>query len=469
MLRELENKLKDIVWRGVLWLRSKAWWQRVRSAVAWAARLGTQGYPPDTRRRLVVMNLIAYLIAFSTAGYALQHLFTDRETYWPVIVINLLLVPTAVAVPFCHRFGELAGGLFILVTEFAALMAFTYYLGRTSGVHIQYFVFAAATFVVFGVHRWRLIVPLVLTALGLHLYAWFNFPPEAAAIPPDPEIVDGIYAQAAGTTVILTAAAVWYAFQLAEHAKAETDALLRNILPDNVVERLKVDPGSGIADSFDDASILFADISGFVALARELGAARTVELLNRIVMRFDALAEEHGVEKIKTIGDAYMVAAGIPEPVPNHTRRLANMGLDMLEILKELRDETGYELRMRVGLASGPVMAGVIGTRKFTYDVWGDAVNLAARLENKSAPGRILICPNCKSRLEGYFDLKKREAIEIKGVGLQETWYILGRREDASEIPKIQSGDEHETKEGRVRKALAWVRRSGLLRAGKNV
>src|SRR5690606_26795518 len=145
------------------------------------------------------------------------------------------------------------------------------------------------------------------------------------------------------------------------------------ILPDTIVERLKAKPAEHVADTFPEASILFADISGFVALARRLGASETVSLLNRLVTVFDDLAERHGVEKIKTIGDAYMVASGIPEPSPDFAHRLARMALAMQDAIEELRTETGHDITMRMGLATGPVMAGVIGRRKFSYDIWGDA------------------------------------------------------------------------------------------------
>ncbi len=400
------------------------------------SRAGTSGYPPDIRRRLVVMNLIAYLIAASTAGYAIQHTFMDFATYAPVIYLNLALVLTAFAVPYSHRYGELAGAFIIILSEFVALTLFTRYLGRDAGVHLQYFVAAAATFVVFGVERWRLIVPLVAVAIGLQTYSWFAYPSEAALIKAPQDVIDSIYTQAAITTGALIAASVYYAFSLAEAAKAETDHLLRNILPDSVVERLKERPGEPIADTIPEASILFADISGFVALARELGAVRIVALLNRLVSEFDALAARHGVEKIKTIGDAYMVAAGVPEPVPDHNVRLARMGLSMLAAVEKVRAETGHDIRMRVGLASGPVMAGVIGTRKFSYDIWGDAVNLAARLEGKSEPGRILVCPACSAALAGTFDLVRHAEIEIKGVGLKDTWFIVSELGVSSKQPQ---------------------------------
>jgi adenylate cyclase len=388
------------------------------------AALGTSAYPPEIRRRLKILNLIAYLIAGSTLVYAIQYAWRDFDTYRPIIYLNLALVLMAILVPLSHRTSEIAGGLLIVVTEYMALMAFTAYLGRPSGIHLQYFVAAAAPFVVFGLERIRLVLVIVVSGTILHLIAWFHFPSSKALIDADAAVLDSLYTHAAITTAGLIAASVWYAFRLVEQARAETDALLHNILPDSVADRLKARPGEIIADSHDEVSVLFADISGFVALARKLGAVGVVQLLNRIVSAFDGLAAVHGVEKIKTIGDAYMAVAGLPEAVPDHTERLVRLGLDMLAVVKGLRDETGLELHLRIGIASGPVMAGVIGTRKFSYDVWGDAVNLAARLEGWSAPGRILICPNCQARLARTMELEPRGRIDIKGVGLQEAWFI---------------------------------------------
>lgn len=413
------------LWRALSWFRSRKLVQKVKAGLRRLSRLGTEGYPPDVQRRLVVMNLIAYLIALTTLGYSVQNTFMDYQKYAPVIWLNLAVFFVAVSVPYWHRYSEVAGALIMLIFEYAALFLFTMYLGNQSGIHLQYFVVAAATFVVFGVERWKLIVPMVVLAIVLHLAAWFLFTPESALIVAEPRIINDLYTQAAITTGALIAATVYYAFSLAEAAKAETEALLRNILPDSVVERLKVAPGEAIADSHDNAAILFTDIKGFVALARKLGPERTVELLNEIVTEFDRLAKRHGVEKIKTIGDAYMAAAGIPDPVPDPTARLARLAIDMQRYVEQLREQSEIELSMRVGLASGPVMAGVIGKQKFTYDVWGDTVNLAARLENQSQPGRILVCPDCRKHLGDGFHLESYGVIDIKGVGQQETWFLL--------------------------------------------
>jgi len=399
--------------------------QAIGRAIGRLGDAGTAGYPPDVKRRLMILNLICYLIVVSTLVYVLQHFVIDYDVYKPIILINIALVFAAAAVPFAHRINEIAGALIIVIAEWAALIAFSMYLGHHSGVHLQYFVGAAAPFVVLGLQRIWLVAAVILSGLALHLASWFWFPESAALIPADKEVIDSLYVQAAITTVGLIAASVYYAFRLAEQAKAETDNLLRNILPDAIVERLKAKPDAIIADQFNDGSVLFADISGFVALARSLGSANTVALLNEIVTEFDDLAKTHGVEKIKTIGDAYMVASGIPEPRDDHLPQLAKMGVSMLATVQRIAAARNLPLSMRVGLASGPIMAGVIGKQKFSYDVWGDAVNLAARLENLSHPGRILVCPRCKTMLEDAFQFESRGEVEIKGLGSREVFFLI--------------------------------------------
>jgi len=404
--------------------------QRARALLRRLADAGTGGYPPDVKRRLKILNMIAYLIAVTTLIYAIQQAIQDYHSYAPMIVLNLALVLTMLLVPFAHRISEIAGGLLIVGAEYAALIGFGDFFSREGGSQLQYIIAAAAAFVIFGLNRIWLIAGVVGLGLILHLCVWFWFPAEGRISPSEQAVVDSLYVQGAVTTVVLIAASVWYAFSLVERAKAETDAVLRNVLPDAIVERLKASPGTLIADSIEDASVMFADISGFVALSRRLGADQTVDLLSRIVSDFDALAVRHGVEKIKTIGDAYMVVGGLPEPVPDHTARLARMAFDMLDCIARLRSDSGLNLNIRIGVASGPVTAGVIGTKKFSYDVWGDPVNLASRLEGLAAPGRILVCPSCRTKLGDLFAFEARGSIDIKGIGTQETWYLVAASRD---------------------------------------
>ncbi|MFL5178946.1 MAG: adenylate/guanylate cyclase domain-containing protein, partial [Microvirga sp.] len=365
---------------------------------------GTQDYPPKVRRRLMILNAMAYLIAIFSALFALTYAFEDFAAYRWAVAINLGLVAAALCVPFAHRYGETTGAMLIMAAEYAGLFGLVALLGRASGIQLNLVVGAAIGFAVLGLERIRLIAAILLAGFALHVVAWFWFPTGLAGAPA-PSFLAQLYLSSALTAFGVTAAVAYYAFRLAARAEAETEALLRNILPDKIVERLKQHPDEPVAESFSEASVLFSDLKSFVPLARSLGPARTVEMLNDLIRRFDKLASEHGVEKIKTIGDAYMVAAGVPEPVPDHAPRLARMGLAMLQATEELAREFDAPLHLRIGIASGPVTAGVIGAKRLTYDVWGDTVNLASRLEGQSTPGRVLVAKATKARLDRLFQL----------------------------------------------------------------
>ena len=183
-------------------------------------------------------------------------------------------------------------------------------------------------------------------------------------------------------------------------AHATSERLLLNILPESVAQRLK-DGETTIADGYDDATVLFADLVGFTPLAASLGPAETVGLLDRLFSAFDLLAERHGLEKIKTIGDAYMVVGGVPVAGADHPERAVAMGLDMLDAVGDLAAAVGRPLDVRIGIHTGPLVAGVIGTRKFIYDLWGDTVNIASRLESHGIPGAIQISDATWSRVRG--------------------------------------------------------------------
>jgi guanylate cyclase len=210
-----------------------------------------------------------------------------------------------------------------------------------------------------------------------------------------------------------------------EQAKAES--LLLNILPRSIAERLK-DDSTTIADQFESASILFADVVDFTPLSERLPAAEVVGILDHLFTHFDGLADRYGLEKIKTIGDAYMVAAGVPTPRPDHAQALAHMALDMREAMHEADDVAHLGLELRIGINSGPVVAGVIGRKRFLYDLWGDAVNTASRMESHGAPGQIQVTAATRELLEDEFELVPRGSVTIKGKGAIDTWYLVGRK-----------------------------------------
>ena len=211
----------------------------------------------------------------------------------------------------------------------------------------------------------------------------------------------------------------------AEQEKSER--LLLSILPQPIAERLKQNIHT-IADSFAEASVLFADIVGFTEISQQRSAIEVVCLLNQIFSSFDALAARHNIEKIKTIGDAYMVVAGLPVPRPDHALAIAEMALDMQQAIKEFNQETGESIQIRIGISSGPVVAGVIGTKKFSYDLWGDTVNTASRMESQGIPGCIQLTENTQVALEAQYLLEARGPILIKGKGEMLTYLLRGRR-----------------------------------------
>lgn len=211
-----------------------------------------------------------------------------------------------------------------------------------------------------------------------------------------------------------------------EQEKARSETLLLNILPRSIVDRMR-DGEMVIADRISEATILFCDLVGFTMLSQDLAADRMIDFLSRIFSAFDRLAAELGVEKIKTIGDAYMVAAGIPEAQSDHADRIAVLAPRMLEAVSAIAAATELELAARIGIHSGPITAGVIGTHKFIYDVWGDTVNTASRMESHSLPGRIQVSAATRAALGERFKLERRGLIEVKGKGMMETYFLNGR------------------------------------------
>ena len=210
-----------------------------------------------------------------------------------------------------------------------------------------------------------------------------------------------------------------------EHKRVEM--LMQNLLPTAVARRF----GQGDVEEpreFEDISVLFADLVGFTRLAARMAPGAIVNMLNQIFSSFDHLAQQHGLEKIKTIGDAYMVAGGIPEPVENGPLAVTELALGMLEEIRKFNRLADVQLNLRIGVATGPVVAGIIGIDKISYDLWGDTVNLASRMESHGEPGRIQVCSRTRDLLADHFILDDRGTLEIKGKGECRTYFVAGRK-----------------------------------------
>jgi class 3 adenylate cyclase len=258
-----------------------------------------------------------------------------------------------------------------------------------------------------------------------------------------------IYGAAGATTVELVNLLVWLmtgaafayvAFRMTDRTRRRafiaerslaverdrSESLLRNVLPEPVAERLKA-RSETIAERFESISILFVDIVGFTPLSQQLEATEVVDMLNSLFSHFDLLVDRFGVEKMRTIGDSYMAVAGVPTPVPDHAAVMADIALEIRDHVRSLGPTGSRPIDVRIGINSGPVIAGVIGTRRFQYDVWGDAVNTASRMESHGVPGKIQITEATLRLIEDRFECVPRGTIEVKGKGPMDTWFVEGR------------------------------------------
>jgi adenylate cyclase len=210
--------------------------------------------------------------------------------------------------------------------------------------------------------------------------------------------------------------------------REKADALLLNILPQSIAERLK-NGERNLVEHFPEATILFCDIVGFTQFATEMKPSELVDLLNHVFTLIDGLVDEFGLEKVKTVGDAYMVSGGVPDPRPDHAAAVAGFALKLQDSIPKLWSRDSLPLQLRVGIHSGPVVAGVIGEKRIAYDLWGDTVSTASRMESRGETGRIQISPDTRARLGDEWEVESRGEIEIRGKGRMQTYFLTGRRE----------------------------------------
>ena len=336
--------------------------------------------------------------------------------------------------PFLLRFGLVATALTAGTLAVAMFFWMAFVMGAGSGLYLFQIVVLAILFLLLGARkRWLAVLFSCLTAVAM-LFSRFAFREPSALVKVDETFLDWLNAivlVSIGFQLLFTMTALSVqvaraeAALAAEHARSE--ALLQNLLPDEIAARLKDRPGEIIADGLPAVTLLFADIVDFTPRSAARSPNAVVDFLNRIFSRFDALTEERGLEKIKTIGDAYMVAAGLPAARDDHAFVIADMALALQAAVADLGDEMGETVNLRIGIHSGPAIAGVIGTSKVFYDVWGDTVNTASRMESQGEPGRIQLTAETRHLLGDDYVFQSRGLIDIKGKGQIETFWLLGR------------------------------------------
>lgn len=356
--------------------------------------------------------------------------------YALAIGLNLANATLWALTPLFHRLGGMWAGAWFLAVLIVSMLTFTGLLGHASGSHLFLMLVATLSLIFLGLRPVLLPVVASVLAWGAFCFAAKWLPVGPSLIPMSMAESESIFYAMSALTMLALFLTSRYAIKLAntaeaalEHEYHRSDALLLNVLPAPVAERLKA--GERIADGHESVSVLFADIVGFTAGARRAGPEVTVAMLNRFFSAADDLAEQHGCEKIKTIGDCVMAAAGLPEPRSNHADTLARYAL---ALRKAVEDESfaGAPLRLRIGLHSGPAVAGVIGRRRFAYDLWGDTVNMASRIQSATEPGEIQLSDATRQQLGQSFSCVAAGEIEVRGAGRVSVWRLDDESKGAS-------------------------------------
>ncbi len=405
----------------------RAWLERLPS---WAKRLVTIGTlaEDDEEERLRKASLVL------TAS-----MITALAVIWVVTYFMLGLYVSA-AIPLVYQTISI-GSIVVLARtgRFAFFRTSQLALMLLLPVFLQWSLggFAVSS----GVILWALICPLGALILSPRALPWFLtylalivasglIEPllTPAPIPAPVKVVFFVLNIGGVSTVVYFLLRYFMRGLAAEREKSER--LLLNVLPASIARRLKAGERP-LADRFEEVSVLFADLVGFTPMSEKLTAEEVVAILDGLFSDFDSIAEKRQLEKIKTVGDAYVVVGGLPEPRPDAAEAVADMALEMLEVVAAYPTSPGGALNLRIGIDIGPVVAGVIGQKKFTYDLWGDTVNTASRMESHGIPGQIQVTPRAYQRLKNRYRFQPREAVEIKGKGQIVPFLLLGRAENS--------------------------------------
>jgi adenylate cyclase len=414
-------------------------------------RARNEHYADSHARRVRVLNINALMGVLVCLIFAVLGFWSGPDAY-PIQVVNLVTGLIFASVPWLNRFGDVVAPLTFIFTAYAAVFVTCWEVGTGGGV--QYFLVTTASLVVLQLGIERIGLAALLATLGVALVVTLQFlVPRSTGLEP-PWAITMSFVITTVSACAMVVVTVWFALRDTERAEAvmeaeyeRSEALLANMLPASIADRLKERERDVIADRYDEASVLFADMVGFTERASTTAPCDLVKFLDGLYSAFDELVDKHGLEKIKVSGDSYMVVSGVPRPRPDHVQALADFALDMVATAAELEDPHGLSVPLRVGFATGTVVAGVVGSRRFFYDVWGDAVNVAARMESTDSVGQIQVPEDVYERLKGEFELQERGRIEVKGKGMMRTWYLTCRK-PAPEAPGELAPEEPRTAHG---------------------
>ncbi|WP_218109780.1 adenylate/guanylate cyclase domain-containing protein [Oligoflexus tunisiensis] len=422
-------------------------WSRLKNTVLKSAELFIPDHSDKDERseyiRSVVILFCGSAIAFSYLP--LYYFWSHPISRYGMAGASLMLLSFITCLYWTRRGHIVIANFQAIMTSFINLLLSGIAFGKAMNFHLYLPLLACGVIIIHPKrYRWLAVVYGVIGCvllIGMELYL-----PDRPIVGP---ALDRTFTNIFTMQVLISTYATvmvfigWFlihseriASALAQE-KARSEALLLNILPGSIAQRL-MDSNEEIADGFESVTVLFADIVNFSDISHRLAPRELVNYLNEIFTKFDQLTHEHGLEKIKTIGDAYMVAGGIPHARPDHAEAVMNLAIAMLTYIEKSVTPTGGPLMIRIGINSGPVIAGVIGLKKFIYDLWGDTVNLASRMESHGLVNQIQISDATYQLIKGKFPLIERGSISLKGVGHTRTWlYRLPSSEESKGLPQV--------------------------------
>lgn len=377
---------------------------------------------------LVLIGLILFFNIWQIPGY------TGKDQMLRVFLVQIPVLAVTYGLTYLSVYQRNAQWFHLAIAWFFAADNVRLYLQMPSPEY-NWFVtssFMWMTATTYSLGRFRL--PFAITA-GVGIFAMY-FVLVTRLHPMEPKQLVGAILMPVSLNIVMIVATYineryvrreFLFHRLLDEEKKKSEEVLIRVLPEAIAERLRSSPNA-IADEHKSATVLFADIVDFTPYASEANPDEVVAFLNDIFSRFDLLVEKHGLEKIKTVGDAYMVAGGLPVERDQHGAPMAELALDMLEVVSKMRFSDGNPVRLRIGLHTGPLVAGVIGTKKLLYDLWGDTVNTASRMESHSLPGQIQVTESVVEMLGDQFVFEQRGEVEIKGKGLMPTYFLVGRK-----------------------------------------
>ena len=401
---------------------------------SWLARLLSAGIvstDKDVVRRQRCVNIAVFATAANSASHLIFNAVYDFQGLLPLHIYNAAMMVVPLFIPRLHRLGENTGAITLALLILVAHMFVVWAMGISSDLHV-YYIFGGAFLVVVGVQHWRIFLVVFALYLAALLFSMYVAPTDGIILPEDRALRELLSPQALVNLAVIYAAILFYALsgwrrdevELA-HQYDRSEALIGAVMPAPIAERLK----SGeerIADRIEVLSVMFADLVGYTAAVHSLPPEEVVDFLDRLVRAFDGLSEQFGVEKIKTIGDSYMAAAGFDGRGEQGAIAAGRLALAMLDVIGQQPPLGGRAPQLRIGIHCGPATAGVIGDTRFSYDVWGDAVNFAARMESNGKPGLIHVSESFHAITRNHFEFEERVGTtELKGIGAVRSYFLL--------------------------------------------